>query len=134
MDHLFLDANILYSAALLRSSSFRLLWEFDDVELLTSEYVRNEAYRNLLKDRPDKVPELMRLLEAVSITTEALAQEHNASILLPEKDRPILSSAIKSGATHLLTGDKRHFGQFYGQRIADILVLSPAEYLRSRAK
>ena len=40
--------------------------------------------------------------------------------------------AIGVGATHLLTGDFRHFGPYYGKRIEGFLVLSSGEYLTSR--
>ena len=46
-----------------------------------------------------------------------------------KKDRPILLAAIQAQATHLLTGDKRHFGSLYGQSISGVLILRPADYL-----
>jgi hypothetical protein len=53
-----------------------------------------------------------------------------AGVALPEDDLPILRAAIGMGATHLLTGDVRHFGTLLGKKIARIEVLRPAEYLR----
>src|SRR5438094_906035 len=38
--------------------------------------------------------------------------------------------SIAAEATHLLTGDKTHFGRYYGQRLAGVLVLPPAQYLQ----
>ena len=49
-------------------------------------------------------------------------------INLPAKDRPILLAAIDAGATHLLTGDWEHFGPYYRQQVAGVLILPPAEY------
>lgn len=46
-----------------------------------------------------------------------------------KKDRPILLVAIQAQATHLLTGDKRHFGSLYGQCISGVHILRPADYL-----
>ncbi|MCX6964389.1 MAG: hypothetical protein NTW41_03440 [Verrucomicrobia bacterium] len=40
--------------------------------------------------------------------------------LLPEKDRPVLASAIQHRCQVLLTGDKNHFGRLYGQTIAGV--------------
>jgi uncharacterized protein len=54
-------------------------------------------------------------------------------VKLPDKDRPILLAAIGAGATHLLTGDFRHFGPYYGERIEGVLILPPGEYLSLRA-
>jgi hypothetical protein len=51
---------------------------------------------------------------------------------LPEKDIPILLAAIEARSTHLITGDLRHFGPYFGKRLAGILVLSPADYFRRR--
>jgi len=50
------------------------------------------------------------------------------SIRLPENDLPILLAAIDGRATHLLTGDWEHFGPFFRQEVAGVLILPPAEY------
>jgi len=42
---------------------------------------------------------------------------------LPEKDWPILGGAIAAEATHLITGDLKHFGRYFGPHIHGILVL-----------
>jgi hypothetical protein len=51
---------------------------------------------------------------------------------LAEKDAPILLAAIGARATHLLTGDVRDFGRYFGKRLGGVLVLTPGEYLRRR--
>jgi hypothetical protein len=52
--------------------------------------------------------------------------------LLPAKDVPILLAAIEARATHLLTGDIRHFGAYFGKKIEGIVVTRPGAYLRNR--
>jgi hypothetical protein len=52
---------------------------------------------------------------------------------LPDKDVPILLAAIEARATHLITGDVRHFGAYFGKRIEGILVLLPGDYLKKGA-
>ena len=47
MDRVFLDANILFSAAYRPTSRLLQLWSLPDVELLTSPYAVEEARRNL---------------------------------------------------------------------------------------
>jgi hypothetical protein len=47
VDRLFLDANVLYSAAESPTSRFRVFWDMGDVELVTSVYAQEEARRNL---------------------------------------------------------------------------------------
>jgi hypothetical protein len=39
-------------------------------------------------------------------------------------------AAIEARATHLLTGDFRHFGSYFGKKLEGIFVLPPGEYLR----
>jgi len=51
-------------------------------------------------------------------------------VLLPDKDVPILLAAIEARATHLITGDLRHFGPYFGKKIQGILVLPPRNYLK----
>jgi uncharacterized protein len=53
---------------------------------------------------------------------------------LPEKDQLILLAAIGAGATHLLTGDFRHFGPYYGERIQGVHILPPGDYLSLRSE
>lgn len=47
MDRLFLDANVLVSAAWRDDSRLLTFWELDDAELLVSPYVIGEAERKL---------------------------------------------------------------------------------------
>ena len=53
-------------------------------------------------------------------------------VRLPPKDVPILLAAVESGANYLLTGDKDHFGLYFGERVAGVLILRPAEFLQQR--
>ncbi len=96
--------------------------------LITSDYAIEEARTNL--DLPAQKARLTRLLRKVEVG----GFRHFTlprGITLPEKDRPILLAAIDAGATHLLTGDWDHFGPFFRQVIAGVLVLPPAEYPRT---
>ena len=43
-----------------------------------------------------------------------------------------LGTAVAVGAQFLLTGDKRHFGLYYGQTVLDVTILKPAAYLKGR--
>lgn len=129
MDRLFLDANVLFSAAYRDDAGVSTLWSLESVELSTSTYAVDEAERNL-RGR-DQKRRLQRLLEAVRVLAAGtLPEAARAGILLPDKDWPIVAGAIAAGATHLVTGDTRHFGAYFGERIAGILVLTPADHLR----
>ena len=125
MDRVFLDANVLFSAAYRPAAGIARLWKLKNVELLTSDYAIEEARANL----PDSEQQrrLQELLERVRVVTgQAPLPTH---VSLPDKDRPILQAALYARATHLLTGDRRHFGRYFGRRIGSVLILPPAEYL-----
>ena len=70
------------------------------------------------------------------VTTSADPGSHPAieTARLPEKDQPILLAAVGAEATHLITGDFTHFGPYYDKKLVGVLVLTPADYLRERAK
>jgi uncharacterized protein len=131
VDRVFLDANILFSAAYRPDAGLRQLWEVPDVELVTSAYAVEEARRNL--DRPEQRAALQVLLQSVEVLAASPGDSPIAApIELAEKDRPILALAVSARATHLLTGDVRHFGRYYGQTVAGVHILPPAAYLRAR--
>lgn len=130
MDVLFLDANVLFSAAYHPESRLRLFWDIPGAELVTSSYAAEEARRNLPRD--DQRARLDSLLRRTRIVFEADDAELPADVLLPEKDRPILAAAISAGATHLITGDRAHFGVWFGNRIGPLIVLPPAAYIDLR--
>lgn len=130
MDRLFLDANVLFSAAWQARSRLRSLWTLDGVTLVTSGYAAVEARRNL-RD-PARERRLDGLLESVETLGETTPEDWVPdSVELAEKDRPILAAAIASRSTHLLTGDFRHFGHLFGCVVSGVRIMRPAEYLRS---
>ena len=135
MDRVFLDANILYSAGYKDTSVLRKLWELTEVELWTSFYAVDEAHHNLAMDKPGQIESLEQLIEAMTVVADpAEAFALPKGIDLVEKDRPILLAAIVAHATHLLTGDKDHFGKYFGQAVAGVLILRPRDYLSSRSQ
>jgi uncharacterized protein len=131
VDHVFLDANVLFSAAYRSDAGLCQLWEVPDLELVTSAYAVAEVRRNL--DSPERRTTLETLLQSVQVlATTAGDPRLKLPIELAEKDRPILVMAVAARATHLLTGDVRHFGRYYGQIVAGVHILPPAAYLRGR--
>ena len=115
MDRPFLDANVLFSAAYSEETRLRYLWDLGDVELITSDYAIEEARRNISLTRPARLPVLDELISNVTIVLNQPANSSEVVPDLPQKDQPILAAAIAAGATHLLTGDKKHFGNLMGQ-------------------
>src|ERR1700723_1526902 len=115
MDRLFLDANVLFSAAYRPDAGLLSLWKLKNVTLCSSRYAIEQARFNL--DDNDQRPRLETLTGHLHLF-QAAARDLTSRISLPEKDVPILLAAIETSASHLLTGDVRHFGSHFGRRIA----------------
>ena len=129
MDRLFLDANVLFSAAYEANARLQKLWRLKDVVLCSSHYAVEEARANL-EDQAQK-SRLARLVRKVEMF-DAAPREVIGHVRLPEKDVPILLGAIEARATHLITGDLQHFGFYFGKKIEGILVMTPSGYLKRR--
>lgn len=134
MDRLFLDANILFSAARSADSRLLWLWEQKEIRLLTSEYAMEEALRNLADDNARKrLRSLAKSIEIVSTPVGFPDIELSPGIALAKKDQPILAAAIVAVATHLITGDKRHFHCDSSERVHGVLIQTPAQYKASKS-
>ena len=131
MDRLFLDANVLFSAAYKIDARLLPLWKLRNVTLCSSHYALQEAKINLANE--DQWTRLTELSAALHLF-EADQKPLPSGISLPEKDVPILLAAIEARATHLLTGDIRHFRAYCGKKIEGITITRPGEYLRMRAR
>jgi predicted nucleic acid-binding protein len=131
MDRLFLDANVLFSAAYRPDAGLLRLWRLDNVTLCTSHYALEEARINLHDE--EQAMRLAKLSGGIQLV-EAGQRALPRGVTLPEKDVPILLAAIASRATHLLTGDIRHFGPYLGKKIEGVVIALPGEYLRRRTK
>jgi predicted nucleic acid-binding protein len=129
MDRLFLDANVLFSAAYRPRAGLLQLWKLDNAVLCSSRYALEEARINLAEE--EQRTQLTKLSEAVH-WFDAAQRKLPRGISLPEKDVPIILAAIDARATHLLTGDVRHFGPYFGKKIEGIAIVLPGEYLRMR--
>jgi predicted nucleic acid-binding protein len=129
MDRLFLDANVLFSAAYRPNAGLLLFWKLSDVVLCSSEYAMEEARINLSEDAQRR--RLARLAGGIQLF-RATPHQLPSGVSLPEKDRPILLAAIDAKATHLITGDLRHFRAYLGKNVEGILILTPSQYLKTR--
>ena len=127
MNRVFLDANVLFSAAWRENTGLLRLWQSSDTTLLTSRYAYAEAARNL--ETEEQRQRLVRLMVEIQLVPDRAYGDFPPGVFLPEKDRPILLAAIQAQATHLLTGDKRFFGSLYGQSISGVHILRPTDYL-----
>lgn len=128
----FLDANVLFSAARQQGAMFELLHliaEFGG-SCHADPYVVEEARRNLIVKHPERVAALEELLAAVEVAASPTLGSTPAGVVLEEKDVPVLLAAIAARCDVLVTGDRTHFGQLFGATVHGVEVLAPAELAR----
>jgi len=118
----FLDANLIFSAAQTGSPSRQLIETLArHATLTTHPAVWHEAERNLQTKRPDwlgglaSLKPLLHLHSGVAVCPD---------VGLPAKDQPVLAAAIAARADRLVTGDRTHFGPLFGKAIQGVRVLS----------
>lgn len=128
MDRVFLDANVLFSAAYRSDSGLAVPWRREGAALLTSAYAVDEARRNL--PEPNQHRRLDALVGACEIVPTPAVVRLPERLVPPADDQVIFLPAMAARATHLLTGDKTHFGRYYRRTIAGVLILLPSVYLR----
>jgi predicted nucleic acid-binding protein len=131
---LFLDANVLFSAAYSsegRSAALFALARKRLCRLTTSQYALEEARRNLSGKKPGALTVLSALMAWVKTHPEATPQQMEPASTVGIKDEmdvPILAAAI-GHADILVTGDRKHFGPWMGKTLHGVKVLSLSETL-----
>jgi predicted nucleic acid-binding protein len=129
---IFLDANVLFTAAHNpkgKSAFIINLASEGHWSVVTCKLALEEANRNLLIKLPeyrDRLDKLSRSIELVPTVLEGVC-----TVVLPEKDRPILLSAINAECSHLLTGDLKHFGTYMNkpQETRGVRILTVSAFL-----
>lgn len=113
---LFFDANVLFTAAHNPNGKAALVIELQAKggwTIVTSAYAREEAQRNIRVKVPDAQGRLREILQDVEVVEHRPDLEFPAG--LAAKDQPIFQAALGCGASHLLTGDLKHFGPLMNQ-------------------
>ena len=129
---IFLDANILFSAAKSNGAIHHLLALLRESghECWVDGFVVEEARRNLELKSPEGSAALAGLLARLHVAgVQPLRSQHNsalgATLPLPPKDRPVLAAAIHLRCKALVTGDRKHFGALYGKVVRGVTIHSP---------
>lgn len=126
---IFLDANILFSASKSVGAVHQLLAMLLKQKhiLCADEYVVIEARRNLLaKADAESINRLDDLLAKIQVSPTQMGEPNAVDVAwLPDKDRPVLATAIRLGCDALVTGDVAHFGKGYGKPFGGVTLYSP---------
>jgi predicted nucleic acid-binding protein len=123
---LFLDANVLVSAAWKADSKVARLWSLPDIELITSGYVVAECRRNLPgEEQQGRLDHFLRSVRILDVPGTPVLENPPA---LPAKDQPVLAAAVLARADYLVTGDRQHFGGWYGGSVLGVRVEPPGRF------
>jgi predicted nucleic acid-binding protein len=131
---LFLDANILFTAAYSAGGAARALFDLAEAgccTLCTSAFALEEARRNIALKASDKMADIEQLSSRVTLVPEAGPDSvaWAQTLPLPGKDAPIMAAAVACGADLMVTGDRQHFGRLFGKIVEGVQVASPRESL-----
>jgi hypothetical protein len=112
---LFLDANVLFTAAHRLEGKAAFLWvaAAGRWRLLSSAYALEEARRNVSLKFGDSLARLDALAAVIELVPQTVTPP--LPLALPDKDQPIWAAALAARATHLLTGDLKDFGRHMNQ-------------------
>ena len=127
---LFLDANILFSAAKTAGAVRELLLLLQKAghKCYVDDYVVFEARRNLIAKGPEALAALDLLIASCHrgpAHVPGSSPTREDIDWLPDKDRPVLAAAIRLRCDAALTGDRTHFGINYGKVFAGVAIHSP---------
>ena len=120
MKTVFLDANVLWSAAANPSGMPWSLITSGKADFITPHYALAEARRNLPSVH---LADLRQLVGRLRLVSDAFAPPP-AGVRVPAKDIPILATAALAGAELLVTGDE-HFGQYFGRTVGGVTIILP---------
>lgn len=135
---IFLDANILFSAAKSAGAIRLLLGQLNEHghKLVADDYVATEARRNLARNPDsDAISYLDALLLQIEVSHAQHLPQRTGSLQpvadwMPEKDRPVLLAAIALQCEVLVTGDRADFGAGFGKTFGGVTIYSPAGLAR----
>ena len=132
MIRLFLDANVLFTAAHNPSGKAALVINLGSQkywEVVSCSFAIDEARRNIIIKCPASLERLDSLL--TSLKNVPSGSGGMCPIPFPRKDRSILETAIHCKATHLLTGDIKDLGLFMNNpdHTAGVIIQSVSEFL-----
>ena len=129
----FLDANILFSAAQTDGAVRRLITRLheSDHQLVADGHVWEEARRNLVARYPSALPALDALTKTIKIFPLHGGDQGAGSLPIDDTDKPVLTAAITLHCGALITGDRTHFGHLFGTSVRGVTIYGPSLASRS---
>jgi predicted nucleic acid-binding protein len=124
---IFLDANILFSAAKTDGAIHALVARLRAAkhECWVDGHVVDEARRNIIAKTPERLPQFEDVIARVNVSTVVAAIAPAETRGLPDQDRLVVAAAAALNCDALVTGDRTHFGRLYGRRVAGVRIYSP---------
>lgn len=135
MNRVFVDASVLFAAAYSKQGAARELLRRhlnEEIELLISDSVVDEARRNLTKKAPPTLPIFDALLTALELERVEPTREEilAAADYTVSKDAAVVAAALNGNARYLVTFDRRHL--INPEQVAErsgLIILTPGELL-----
>ena len=130
---IFLDANVLFSAAQTDGAVRKLITRLHESEhrLVADAHVWEEARRNLFARYPSALPAVDALSETIEVFPLYGGDQGVGGLPVDDKDRPVLAAAITLDCRALVTGDRTHFGHLFGTAVQGVTIYSPSLAARS---
>ncbi|NWG30736.1 MAG: PIN domain-containing protein [Rhodocyclaceae bacterium] len=134
-DRLFLDANVLFTAAHRPHGKAAFLFTIaargpnPPWQMFSSAYAAEEARRNLQAKFPAALSDWPAIVARLRVVPQPGMPR--LPLALPEKDQPIWAACHAARCTHLLTGDLKDFGPHMNQpeQTGGIVIQTVGEYL-----
>jgi uncharacterized protein len=131
-DLVFLDSNVLFSAALGGDTFARYLRLADEgaIRLVSTRACVAEAVTNLERKRPGSIGGLAEVVARVRLVDpNTSARVDEAAELVGGNDAHVLAAAWVLGATALVTGDVKDFGKLMSRDDVSLRVRTPRSFL-----
>ncbi len=135
MTRLFLDASVLFAAALSETGGAREIIRrgfAGELDLVVSDFVLEEARRNLAAKAPASLPAFEAFVGAAPFVVVD-ATRHQVEVMARHtaaKDAPVVAAAKRARAAYLVSHDHAHLvGNADLERVAGLRILTPGSVL-----
>lgn len=131
----FIDASVLFSACYSETGASReiiLKGVRGELELVISDYVKEEVERNLKEKAPKALPFLHQFLDAVpfKITKPTVKEVEKAASFVDLEDAPIVAAAKHVKSDYLVSLDRDHLVGIVDGRKSRVKIVLPGELLK----